>query len=1020
MSAYAPEIETMQTLRQDSVQLLATSMQIAVSATFTAEPLEESLDFWMKQLGTSATIEFAPYNQVFQQLLDPTSLFAQNRQGVNVILLRFEDWCRDKGEATEAELLQSIERNLQELITTLQAAVMRTSTPYVVCLCPDSPTAQANDVWADRSQQWQSKLVTELSSFSSIYLVRPEDLQVYAVEAYYDPERDKLGHIPFTPLFFTSLGTVIARRIYTIKSTPHKVIVLDCDNTIWKGIVGEDGVMGIEVTPAYRALQEFMIAQQNAGMILCFCSKNNELDVLEVFEKRSDMVLKLDQVVAWRINWLPKSENIRSLAQELNLGLDSFIFIDDNPVECAEVKASCPEVLTLQLPVDGDIPQFLQHVWAFDRLKVTEEDKQRTTLYKQNLERERFQQQSLSIDNFLAGLELQVDIAEPTPAQLSRVAQLTQRTNQFNFTTIRRSEAEIQQLAQSGLECRIVEVRDRFGDYGLVGVIIFGTTADALTIDTFLLSCRVLGRGVEHQMLNHLAKAAEERQLSTVQANFIPTKKNLPARNFLESVAAEYQQAAEQGSRFILPVAVAATVAYQPGSVESESASETTSSAKPSKPSVDQSAKSNKTERLGQIATALNQPERIFEAIVAQRQTATRQLEQPYVAPHTDFETRLATLWAELLNLEAVGIQDNYFDLGGTSLLSVELFAQIEKQFNKKLPLTALIEAPTIEQLARLLNQSEGMDSLVLIRAGGRARPPFFFVHDGDGETLLYRNLAKRLHPDHAVYGLQPYANVESPMLHSRISEMAAYYIEKMRTVQPHGPYLIGGMCAGGVISFEIAQQLERQGEPVALVALIDAADVAAPKRIGRLTEQRLKNFSSAFSQDQSLKLHQRLSKIATKVSQKVTNLVVYEAQSRFLHFRDTFQMLLFRYCLDNKRSLPQFLRNIPVRRIYEFAEKDYAPQGLLQGKVALFRATEGTGADAPWIEVYSDPLFGWDKRVTSSIQAYDIPGGHSSMLQEPNVQVLADHMQTLIDTALGYNDPSSSDVQVPTMAISN
>lgn len=1011
------ESKLMQTLRQDSVQLLPTtqSQTIAVSATFTAEPLEESLTFWMKQLEISAAIEFAPYNQIFQQLLDPTSVFARNQQGVNVILLRFEDWRRDKGEQTEAELAQAIDRNLQELITALQAAVAQSSTPYIVCLCPDSPTLQADSNWMKHSQQWQSQLSTELGKISGVYLLQPQDLQTYPVENYYDLQRDTLGHIPYTPIFFTALGTSIARRIHTIKSAPHKVIVLDCDNTIWKGVVGEDGVMGIEVTPAYQALQKFMIAQQNAGMILCFCSKNNEPDVLEVFEQRPDMLLKLDQVVAWRINWLPKSENIKSLAQELNLGLDSFIFIDDNPVECAEMKTNCPEVLTLQLPVDGDISQFLQHVWAFDRLKVTDEDKQRTHLYKQNLERERFQQQSLSITDFLAGLELEINISEPTPAQLPRVAQLTQRTNQFNFSTIRRSDSEIQQIGQIGLECRIVEVRDRFGDYGLVGVMIFGTDANALNVDTFLLSCRVLGRGVEHQMLNYLAKVAEERYLSVVNADFIPTKKNLPARNFLESVAAEFKQPLGQGNRFTIPVTTAATIAYQPTAPSLESVADTPAKDTSKTDASSTEQRLSKSERLGQIAVGLSHPDQIFSAIAAQRETIARQVEQPYVAPRTEVEIQLAQLWEKLLNLETVGIQDNYFDLGGTSLLSVELFAQIENRFGKKLPLTALVEAPTVEQLAKLISQTEAMDSLVLIRSGG-AKPPLFLVHDGDGETLLYRNLAQRLHPDHPVYGLQPYAQVGYPMLHTRIPEMAAYHIKKIRAVQPHGPYLLGGMCAGGVIAFEIAQQLQQSGETVALVALIDAADVAAPKRIGRVAGQRLKSFSSSFSQEQPLPLYQRLGSIVTKVSQKVTNLIAYEVKSRSLKLQNTVQMKLLRYYLDRGQTPPQFLQNLTVRQVYTFAEQSYAPQGVFQGEVALFRATAGTGpiADEPWIEVYSDPLFGWEKRVTGGVKVFDIPGGHSSMLQEPNVQVMAEQMQAYIDAVLVHSAPPPD--RVPTL----
>ena len=250
----------------------------------------------------------------------------------------------------------------------------------------------------------------------------------------------------------------------------------------------------------------------------------------------------------------------------MNLGVDSFIFVDDNPVECAEVKAACPEVLTLRLPFDGNIEEFLRHVWAFDRLRMTAEDRQRTMMYRQEADRARFQKEAPAIGEFLAGLDLRVAISEPAIDQFDRIAQLTQRTNQFNFTTIRRNEAEILRLAELGLECRCVEVSDRFGDYGLVGVMIFGHRSqdEVLEIDTFLLSCRVLGRGVEHAMLNALGEIAGRRQVSLVAATLIPTAKNQPARDFLEEAAGWCRQQVGGNWRYEIPSDVAAAVVYNP------------------------------------------------------------------------------------------------------------------------------------------------------------------------------------------------------------------------------------------------------------------------------------------------------------------------------------------------------------------------------------------------------------------------------------------------------------------------
>src|SRR5262249_37172687 len=161
------------------------------------------------------------------------------------------------------------------------------------------------------------------------------------------------------------------RRIHALTSPPYKLVVLDCDNTLWKGVLGEDGVDGIAIPPAWARLQEHMVHLANQGFLLGLCSKNNEADVLAVLDHRAEMILKRDHLVGWRINWQPKSENLRAMAHELNLGLDSVIFLDDNPVECAEVRAGCPEVLTLHLPIEGDMSRFLEHVWAFDQTKVT-------------------------------------------------------------------------------------------------------------------------------------------------------------------------------------------------------------------------------------------------------------------------------------------------------------------------------------------------------------------------------------------------------------------------------------------------------------------------------------------------------------------------------------------------------------------------------------------------------------------------------------------------------------------------
>ena len=446
-------------------------------------------------------------------------------------------------------------------VQALKSAVKRHT--YIVCICPASPTTAHGNLY----QQMANFLASELESISSLYLVKSSDLiKSYPVSRFDDPHGEELGHVPYTPAFFTALGTMIARKIHAIKRNPYKVIVLDCDGTLWQGVCAEDGALDLKIDDPHQALQTFMVGQQKAGILLCLCSKNQEADVFAVFDQRADMSLKREHLVSWRINWQPKSANIKSLSEELNLGLSSFIFIDDNPVECAEVMAHCPAVTTIQLPSDlNQIPPFLDHIWAFDRLKMTTEDQQRTKYYQQNRQRDRWHQDALTFADFITGLELEIEISAMTASQLNRVSQLTQRTNQFNFTTIRRTEAEIQTLCESEpFESLVVEVRDRFGDYGLVGVMLFEPVANAIRVDTFLLSCRVLGRGVEHKMLAQLGKIANERQLNQIDILYIPTQRNQSVRDFLESVGSQFKQPVDQNWQFSLPVELVSKLTYSP------------------------------------------------------------------------------------------------------------------------------------------------------------------------------------------------------------------------------------------------------------------------------------------------------------------------------------------------------------------------------------------------------------------------------------------------------------------------
>ena len=371
-----------------------------------------------------------------------------------------------------------------------------------------------------------------------------------------------------------------------------------------------------------------------------------------------------------------------------------------------------------------------------------------------------------------------------------------------------------------------------------------------------------------------------------------------------------------------------------------------------------------------------------------------------------DTQTSLAKLWGELLRLTEVGLDDDYFALGGNSLLAVSLMARIEAQFGVRLPLSSIIEAPTVAQLARLLQSHGSHSPLVLLREGGQ-KPPLFLVHDADGETMLYRGLAHYLDPEHAVYGLKPHSRPHHPMLHTRLEDMASFHIRSIRAVQPRGPYLVGGLCAGGLIGFEIARQLQLAGEPVAMVALMDVADVEARARPLRLTRQRLTRLSSTLESEHGDSVARRAARVAGRVLGKAHNLTKYLVTSRLRMIGDHTKMVVFHHCLKLRLRLPVFLRDIPVRTAYMFARRAYRPASPFDGELTLIRATSGTGNDEAYVDRYVDPLLGWGPRATHGVRALDVPGGHSSMLQEPNVRVLAEQLQAYMDDVL----------KVPTLA---
>jgi FkbH-like protein len=533
----------LETLESDAPDAGAPDYTLAVAASFTAEPLAPGLGFWFRELEVRVRVAFAPYGQVLQSLLDPASTLARNRRGLNVVLLRAKDWLREL-PASESRNIDFLRTHLSEARRDIERAMKnhraQASVDTLLVLCPsDGGGPREIEELLETSQQQLASVLAELPGLS---VVNARSLHgTYGVDEskIHDALREQIAHIPYTGPYFHVLATILARHLHGKLAPVRKVVVADCDNTLWRGVVGEVGVEGLEFDPSHQLLHEELVRLSSSGVQIALCSKNLESDVWRVFDLRSELRLPRSAVTAAAISWQSKSEGLRALATRLNVGLESFIFIDDNPVECAEVRADAPEVLTLQWPQDEEqARRFLEHVWELDETLGTAEDRKRTEMYREEFQRQAFRASALSFRDFLYSLNLVVDVRPIDADDLKRASQLTLRTNQFNFTTRRRDESEMRALLSAGThQIRTLRMRDRFGDYGLVGLLIAEAQGELLVVDTFLMSCRALGRGAEHRMAAELAQIAETVGATTVRMMVFPTARNAPAQSFLKAIA---------------------------------------------------------------------------------------------------------------------------------------------------------------------------------------------------------------------------------------------------------------------------------------------------------------------------------------------------------------------------------------------------------------------------------------------------------------------------------------------------
>jgi FkbH-like protein len=518
----------------------------ALLRSFTLEPAVCMLRASALLGGIDVDVYLSEFNAYAQEVFNSSSGMYQFRPNVVILAVQTRDIAPEiwNGKTTTRSRIDEIVSMFRQWIT----AVRRHSDAAMVIHSLEQPAvaaAGALDAQQSENQRWAIEQINvgigrAAREARGIYLLDYDSLiSRYGRDAWHDEYKWLTARLPIAAEYLPKLCTEWLRFLHPISGRIGKVLATDLDNTLWGGILGEDGVDGIKISDeypgaAYTALQRVMLDLVGRGILLAIVSKNNPDDVTEVLQKHPAMLLRTEHFAAIRAGWENKADSLRMLATELNLGLESIVFMDDNPVERQLVRQAVPEVTVLEMPDDPmRFARILRDCPLFERLSIVQEDLERSRYYVGQVQRHELEQGCASVEDFYETLQQRVEVAPMAAATFARVVQLLNKTNQFNLTTRRYSEQEFTSLAgRKGWSVYTVRVADRFGDNGIVGVCILQRLGKVFIIDSLVLSCRVIGRTVESAVLAWIAQECSAAGAERLEGWFFPTKKNAPAASF--------------------------------------------------------------------------------------------------------------------------------------------------------------------------------------------------------------------------------------------------------------------------------------------------------------------------------------------------------------------------------------------------------------------------------------------------------------------------------------------------------
>lgn len=523
-------------------------MRVAIAGSMTVEPLEPYLGAHLISKKFKPCIAVAPFNQLRQICHDYKQVLGRNDLDAIALLWRVEDLfpdilaaCLDNPAPVEDLLreLKELAGSVGRLRKSFNGTLIVSTPPYPLLpgfeLLDIRQALEGMAVFSAVLQFWTQ----EIARLERVRILDLHGLMLsLGTKHAHDSRKWLLYRQPYTETFWQEIGRLLGRILAAEKISPKKCIALDLDNTLWGGIIGEDGLQGIQLGDdfpgkAYRDFQQTLVCLKKKGVLLAVASKNNPEDVYEVFDKHDAMILSRKDFAALEIHWDSKVESIRRVAKKLNIGLDSIIFVDDSAKEIGEISERLPDVTCVVVPEElAELSDLFAETDFFDFAEITDEDRRRTEMMAADSARLEIQE-AMSEEEFRKSLNLKIEVFAAQKQHLARVTQLINKTNQFNLTTVRRTQDEVEELVGSKDALVLgMDIKDKYGDYGLVGVTILKKKAKSCVIDTLLMSCRVLGRGAEETLIAKLAEAAKSLGCDEIRGRYIATSKNAMVKDF--------------------------------------------------------------------------------------------------------------------------------------------------------------------------------------------------------------------------------------------------------------------------------------------------------------------------------------------------------------------------------------------------------------------------------------------------------------------------------------------------------